>query len=662
MNFTELARRIKMNPNELREILPQLGFDIGHRAIKVDDRIANNIIKNWQKLKEEYTKKQQMYYKKKDVEREVDVEKKKKQVKIPQLLTVKDLAILLEIPVTRLIEELMRNGIIINMNEKIDFETAAIVSEDLGFEVVKEDMDDFSNKEASIDQISEFIKEQDESKLVERPPVVVVLGHVDHGKTKLLDTIRKTDVVAEESGGITQHIGAYQVKRKGRLITFIDTPGHEAFTTMRSRGARVADIAILVIAADDGVKPQTVEAIKIIRGAKLPMIVAINKIDKQESNIEKVKKELSEHNLVPEDWGGKTICVPVSAKEGTGIDDLLDMIGLVTDMEKESIRANPNTSAVGTVIESHIDTGEGPVATVLVQVGTLRINDYLGIGNVLYGKVRCIKDWRGENIDKATPGTPVKILGFRIAPAVGDIVAATKDKKSLQKKIKFHEVIRSQVDTSITRQKVNKKKASIYNIILKADVVGSLEAIILSLEKLSHPEVEVNIIKKGLGSITEADVLNAEATGAVIMGFHVNPTTSAKELAKEKHIKMKTYKVIYDLIDDVKSKLEAFLEPELVVQELGQIQVLAIFRKEKNSMIVGGKVITGKVMNSAKVRVMRHGEEIAVGQIIELQEGKESVSEVLEGSKCGIKFQGEPVIVENDVLEVYIEEKKEKKL
>lgn len=664
MNLTELARKLQITTQELKDVLPELGFDIGQRAIKIDDRVAQKIIENWSTYKKELEKKKTAA--KEEVTKEINENAQigKVIVKLPQVVTVRDFATRLNLPVSVVIKELMKNGILASLNERIDYETAAIVAEDMGFEVEK--IEEVISEEDFVgDKIKELIGKEDKSKLKPRPPVIVVMGHVDHGKTKLLDAIRKTHVVESEAGGITQHIGAYQAVYKDRVLTFIDTPGHEAFTAMRSRGAKIADIAILVVAADDGVQPQTKEAIKIIEAAKLPLIVAINKIDKPEANIDKIKQELAALNLVPEDWGGKTICVPISAKQIIGIDDLLDMVLLVADLEKEKITANPERCAVGTVIESHIDKGEGPVATILVQAGTLTRNDNLTIENTLYGRVRAMKDFRGDFVEKATPGMPVKILGLKVAPQVGDILEVKSDLKECLRKIKPTYIQREQVVVKKTSEEEKKKKK--LNIILKTDVLGSLEALFAAFEKFAYPDVGIEIVAKGLGNITEAEVLQAEATGAKIFGFNVLAPSQVEELAHDKGVEIKIFKIIYDLIDEVKRGLESLLEMETIRTNLGKVEVLAIFRTEPAYMIVGGKVKEGKIVfdpgiGQVFIRVLRKNEEIGVGQLIQLQSAKSDVKEVAAGQECGIKFKGKTKIQVGDILEIYKEEKRVKKL
>ena len=505
MNISELARRLRCHPDELREKLPMLGFDVGRRAIKIDDRLVDKIIVKWNEMSKLARLKDKYQQEKKIVE---EATARVKEVALPKVITVRDFAAKLSLPLNLVIGELMKNGILASVNERIDYTTASIVSEDLGFNVTAEAETGAAEKAASMsaDELKKALGEEAEKDLQPRPPVVVVMGHVDHGKTMLLDAIRKTHVMKTEAGGITQHIGAYQVEKKGRRITFIDTPGHEAFTVMRSRGARVADIAILVVAADDGVQPQTIEVIKIIEAAKLPIIVALNKMDKPEADPQRVKTQLSEHGLIPEEWGGKTVIVPVSAKGGTGIDGLLDVILLVAEMEKDRIRANPDRHAVGTVIESHIDKGEGPVATVMVQAGTLRRNDILSVGGGIYGRVRAMRDWNNAALETVPPGTPAKILGFKASPQVGDIVEVPAVGADLKRVKKGYTAEKQPMSVKPKEEEQGGNK--IYqNVVLKTDVLGSLEAITGTLEKLQTSEVGVAVVSRGLGNITDTDVL-----------------------------------------------------------------------------------------------------------------------------------------------------------
>lgn len=595
----------------------------------------------------------------------------KKEITIPEKIVIKELAEKVNLPVTEVIAELMKNGIMSSMNEWIDFETAGIIAEDLGFQIKKSEKE-LTEQEKDIKLLEEAL-EKDKQESESRASVVVVMGHVDHGKTKLLDAIRETNVVEKEAGGITQSIGAYQVKDKGKLITLIDTPGHEAFSAMRSRGAKVADIAILVVAADDGVKPQTKEALDIIKKAKMPFLVAINKTDKPEANIERVKKELAELNLVPEEWGGKTITVPVSAKKKEGISELLDMVVLLAELEKRSIVANPNREAVGTVIESHIDKGAGPQATVLVQTGTLKSSDHIIVGEV-HGKIKTMRDWRGKLVSQAEPSKPVQILGLKGAPQVGDILHVTKDRteiKDLIKKQRLH-TLQKQIAQQVVQKKsgkeekeeTDKEKYEIkkFRIILKTNTLGSQEAICESLKKILHPEVQAVIAAKGLGSITEKDILQADSTKSYLVGFNVVLTSQAQEVLKDRAVEVKTFTVIYELIDFVKERLEKLLTPEVIPVDLGKIEILALFKIDNDYQIIGGKVISGKVENEVQARIIRKGEEIGKGRITQLQSEKKNVKEVLKNSECGLKFKSKIIIQEGDILEVYREEQKSRKL
>jgi len=661
MNVTELARKLRLPAKELLEILPVIGFDVGKRAIKIDDRSAHKIVQDWPRLLAQY----QESIKGPEVEIQSGSAIEERQIKtisIPTVVSVKDFSIKLNLPLSKVMAELMKSGVLASMNERIDFDTASIVGQDLGFEIIQEDVNEQSADSQSNEQIVDLLDQGDATDLKPRPPVVVVMGHVDHGKTKLLDTIRTTNVIDKESGGITQHIGAYQVVKKDKLITFIDTPGHEAFSTMRSRGARIADIAILVIAADDSIQPQTKESIKIIKSAGLPMIVAINKIDKPDANPDRVKQDLAAMNLMPEEWGGKTICVPISAKSAIGIDDLLEMILLVAETEKEKIMANPDAPAAGTIIESHIDKGEGPVATILVQRGTLKPGDLIMVADNFYGKIRAMKDFKGDDISQATPSTPVKIVGLKAAPSIGDILQTSEQIERKSKIKKYQLTEQATAYSKPFEGKTDDHGSNSLNIILKADVLGSLEAIIASLLQIEHPEVSVNIIAKGLGNINESDVQAAEAGKAIILSFHVKPTKEAQSLAQEKKVEIRIYDVIYKLLEEIRAELEKLLSPEVIKTELGRLKVLAVFQKQKDSIIAGGKITKGKALAYSKADVFRGDRKITTGNIVQLQIGKVDVNEVKQGDECGLKFSGKPVVEPGDILELYTEEIKEKKI
>ncbi len=670
MNVTELARRMRMNTHTLLEILPEFGFDIGKKAIKVDDRVAQKILRQSRYIKQELDKRKKVEkLKQKELEKQMRKERGETVV-IPDVVTVRDFAERLSLPVTTVITELMKNGILANLNENIDKDTASVLAEDLGFTVGQGTGDENDSNTEVVDALETALSSQKDESLKYRPPVIVVMGHVDHGKTKLLDAIRNANVIDTESGGITQHIGAYQVEHKmrdsdeKRKITFVDTPGHEAFTVMRSRGARIADIAILVVAADDGVMPQTEEAINIINAAKLPMVVAINKIDKPDANVDKVRTELSQRNIVPEEWGGKIPMVEISAKQGTNIGDLLETILLVADVEQENIRADADREAVGTVIESHVDKGEGPVATILVQAGTLRRTDPLVVNEQLYGTVRAMKDYKGGDVDIADPSTPVKILGFKAAPQVGDILDVAQSKTATKiKKTKTTEKSKQSVQQQ-TEQEDEEEKKKVLNLIIRADVLGSLEAILGSVEKFQHDEVGIKVVAKGLGNITETDIDQAEGTQAQVLAFHVQVPANVEELAGSKQTKVvvQKFEVIYALLEYLEKELQKMLPSEKIVTELGKAAVLAIFRTDKTAMTVGSKVLEGKLVKGAKVRVVR-GEYIeGKGEIETLQIGQSKESDVHEGTEFGMRFVGKAKIQEGDILEAYTEEVKERKI
>lgn len=659
MNISELARKMRINPKDLPNILPEMGIDIGARAIKIDDAIATRVIREWPRMKRERESRARAVAE--ETERATAVAAAPKVIALMSRMSVRDFAEALHLPVTSIIRELMKNGILVAMNESIDYDTAAIVAEDLGY-TVERARENAATTDAQAERAEEVLRGVTGVRRG-RPPVIVVMGHVDHGKTKLLDAIRKTNVVAGEAGGITQHIGAYQVEKRGRMITFIDTPGHEAFTTMRSRGARIADIAILVVAADDGVQPQTIEALNIIRGAELPFVVALNKVDKPEANLDRVKQQLSEQHVQVEGWGGAVPAMPVSAKTGAGIDELLDTLVLIADMQKDALQAVYDTDALGTIIESHVDKGEGPVATMLIQAGVMRANDILAVDTIFYGKARMLKDFQGTSITEGTPGMPVKIIGLRVAPNVGDIVRVHKTMEGLDRKSRIRDIQRTQLATSITRpQAGDEKGVKVFRLIVKADVAGSLEAIILALEQRSHPEAKVHVIQKGLGEITDADVQNAETADALLVGFHVVPSKAAVELSREKGIAIRTYTIIYDLLRDVEEKLTKLLSPEHVRTDVAKIQVLEIFRHGKREVVLGGKVLEGRLRAKQQVTIYRKGEPIGVGKIGEIRMGKEVVAEAAGGQECGMRLETDTTVEQHDVLQIYTEESRARSL
>lgn len=574
-----------------------------------------------------------------------------KTLELPDSITVKDLGQKIGVSPAELIKKLIKTGVMVTVNQSIDFDTAAVICAEYNIEVkpVKE-LDEV---------IFEDVVEDDPADLEIRPPIVTIMGHVDHGKTTLLDGIRKSRVAAREAGGITQHIGAYQVEHQGRKITFLDTPGHEAFTAIRSRGAQVTDIAVLVVAADDGVMPQTVEAISHARAADVPIIVAINKMDLPNANPDRVKQELSEHGLIPEAWGGDTIMVEISALTLDGVDELLEMILLVSEMEE--LKANPNRKARGTVIEAKLDKHRGPVATVLINTGTLEIGDDFVVG-CAYGRVRAIVNDRGENIDKAVPAQPVEIVGISEVPEAGDVLVVTEDeqtarqvaeiKRQKQREQELRGPVRANLEDLFAQ--IQEGQIQELNIILKADVQGSLEALRSSLEKLSTDEVRLNVIHKGVGGVSESDVQLAATAGAIIIAFNVRPDPNALRAAEREKVDIRGYRVIYDAIDEVKAAMSGLLEPEYKEEAIGRAEVRETFRVPGVGTVAGCYVMDGKVTRSANVRVLRDNVIVHEGKISSLKRFKDDVREVLQGYECGIGIERFNDIKVGDFIEAYI--------
>jgi len=670
MNITELARRLRVRPEELHSKLPELGFAVGKKALKIDNRQAQAITEAWNEMRRKERLAEKVRDQKAIAARRDLPDTERKSVTLPSVMTVRDFASKLDQPVPRIMQELMRNGILAAINERIDFDSASILAEDLGFKAIREDGKAIVEDTEGTEKLRDRIETEQKGSLVRRPPVIVVMGHVDHGKTRLLDAIRKTNVMDTEAGGITQHIGAYQVERNGKMLTFIDTPGHEAFTVMRSRGAKVADIAILVVAADDGVQPQTKEAIDIIKSAGLPFVVALNKIDREEANIEKVKTQLSELELVPEDWGGKTIVVPLSAKAGTNIDQLLDMLLLVEEMEHERIVANPDGRAIGTVIESNVNPGSGPIATVLVQSGTLRIGDDLGVRDTQFGRVRAMQNWKGESLLEAPPSTPAKIIGWKLAPAVGDVMEVPLDVKELKKmkstdsSLKATEGVASirHVVKSTDEDQETEEGKQIVNLIIRADVLGSLEAILGMLDKIKHDQVGVKVVQKGLGNITDADINTAAGAGAIVIGFNVRPSGGAEELARDKEVDLREYKIIYKLFEDVLEELKNRLPADTIIEEQGRFEVVKNFKKMDEGWIIGGRVKADKIHKGAKLRLSRNGEYIGEGSILSLQLGRAELKVAQAGQEIGMSYKGKVKPEEGDQIEAYSENRITKEL
>ena len=576
-----------------------------------------------------------------------------KTIVIPEVITIKELAEKMKLRPADIVKKLFLQGTIVTINQEIDFEKA---------EEIAMEYDVLCEKEKKVNVIEELLKEdeEDEKDMVPRPPVICVMGHVDHGKTSLLDAIRQTNVTSREAGGITQHIGAYVVDYNGQKITFLDTPGHEAFTAMRMRGAQATDIAILVVAADDGVMPQTVEAINHAKAAGVEIIVAINKIDKPSANVERVKQELSEYELIPEDWGGNTVFVPVSAHTKEGIPELLEMILLTAEVKE--LKANPNRRARGLVIEAQLDKGRGPVATVLVQKGTLRVGDTVAAG-CCYGKVRAMMDDKGNRVKEVGPSTPVEILGLNDVPNAGEIFIAHQNEKEArsfaetfiaESKNKLIEDTKAKLSLDDLFSQIKAGNVKELPIIVKADVQGSVEAVKQSLVKLSNEEVVVKVIHGGVGAINESDVSLASASNAIIIGFNVRPDAQAKSIADREKVDMRLYRVIYQAIEDVEAAMKGMLDPVYEEQVTGHAVVRQTFKASGVGTIAGSYVLDGKITRGSKARITRDGEQIFEGPLASLKRFKDDVKEVAAGYECGLVFEGFNDLQEDDMIEVYI--------
>jgi translation initiation factor IF-2 len=565
-------------------------------------------------------------------------------------VTVGELAERMGVPAADIISRLMNLGVMATINQFIDVEAAQLLAEDYGFRV-----------EIKLDPVEAGLVEKtedDEGDLHQRAPVVTVLGHVDHGKTSLLDAIRKTNVTAREAGGITQHIGAYQAEVAGRKVIFLDTPGHEAFTAMRARGAQVTDVAIVVVAADDGVMPQTVEAINHVKAAGVPIIVAVNKIDKPNANPDRVRQQLSEYGLVPEDWGGDTVFVHVSALKQQGLDTLLEMVLLVAEMAE--LKANPNKPASGTVVEAKLDKGRGPVATVLIQDGTLRVGDPVIAGSIA-GKVRAMVDDKGKRLKKAGPSTPVEVLGLTDLPQAGDLLQVVNDERSARQIAERRQEKRREISLKKTARvslddlfrHIQEGEVKSLNLILKADVQGSVEAMRETLLKLENPEVRLQVLHGGVGAVTESDVMLASASDAIIIGFNVRPELSARKMADREHVDIRLYRVIYEAIDDIRAAMTGMLAPRYKEVVLGQAEVRQLFKSSRIGTIAGCHVLEGKIARSAPIRITRGGMVLYDGKIETLKRFKEDAKEVSAGYDCGILPEKFNDLREGDLIESY---------
>ena len=625
------------------------------------NRRQNDAYTKKQKISQKSQKGKQQFSKKKETEaqklKRLELEKARKkqlEIQVPDEIVVSELASRLKVTAADVIKKLFGLGVMVTINQSIDYDTACIVAEEFGAKVTKEVV-------VSIEErLFEEVEDTDEN-LQPRSPVVVVMGHVDHGKTSLLDRIRNANVTAGEAGGITQHIGAYRVKAGGRDITFLDTPGHEAFTAMRARGALATDIAILVVAADDGIMPQTVEAINHAKAANLSIIVAINKMDKPAANPDKVKQELTEHGLVCEEWGGDVICVPVSAKTGEGIDELLEMVNLTADVLE--LKANPDRLAKGVVIEARIDKGRGPIATVLVQTGTLHTGDTIIAGTAV-GRVRVMRDDKGRTVKEAGPSVPVEIMGLAEVPSAGDDFAAVEDEKlarELVEKRKFdakEEQFKLYKKVSLDNlfSQIEEGSMKKLPIIVKADVQGSVEAVSQSLSKLSNEEVKVEVIHGAVGAVTESDVMLAKASDAIIVGFNVRPNPAAAENAKRDGVDIRLYRVIYDAIEEMQTAMKGMLAPKYREVDTGRVEVRQVMKLSSVGVVAGSYVLDGKVQRNGEVRVVRDGIIVAVDKIAGLRRFKDDVKEVAAGYECGITLEKFTDIKEGDIFEAFVTE------
>jgi translation initiation factor IF-2 len=582
-----------------------------------------------------------------------------KNISLPPVVTVSDFAQRLELGAAQVVGELMKNGVMATVNEQIDFDTAEIIAAEFGFT---------ATPEAEQPEDRPSLKNSDaESSKQSRPPIVAVMGHVDHGKTSLLDALRKTDVVGGEAGGITQHIGAYQITKNDRVVTFLDTPGHEAFAALRAHGAKTCDIAIIVVAADDGVKPQTKEAIEHAKQAGVGLVIAINKIDKPGADSNRVKQELSEIGVVADDWGGDVPCVEVSAKTGDGLEKLIEVVMLVSDIaEPQAVFAGLGN---GVVIESHIDTGRGPVVTLLIQNGELRVGDWMVVGKS-YGKIRSLENFLGQPIKKASPAMPVVVSGLKDLPAFGDWFEEVETEKiakdwmsSQSRKASFKSLTaaKSMNSQDIARAVIDGKIKELA-VVVKADAQGSLESLTTSLEAVGNDEVRVKIIGSGVGDISETDVNSANAGNAIILGFNVGISGPVNQLAKRSDVEFKLYKIIYELLDDVRDWLSTLLPPEIIETEHARLKILGVFKTTKNMVVCGGKVLSGKITPGLDIKIISSKEEIGLGKLDSLQKNKESAKEIVEGEECGLSVETKTPITLGDELSFYSTETKARKL
>ena len=664
----ELARELEITSKELIEKITDLDISVSSHMSSLENEEAA-LIKSL--IMEELDQDTGDTIEEKDKGDTINMEKEKDLViekgdgliiEIENSIVVKDLADKLGVNPAQIITKLIGMGVMVNQNQAIDSEIAIIIAEEFDVElIVNEDIVE-EQDEINVNLIEEEFDldpEDKEADLQSRPPVVTVMGHVDHGKTSLLDAIKETSVTTSEAGGITQHIGAYAVEINNKKISFLDTPGHEAFTSMRARGAQVTDIAILVVAADDGVMPQTVEAISHAKAANVPIIVAINKIDKDTADIDRIKQELLENDLMPEDWGGDTITVPVSAKNREGIEDLLEMILLVAEMQE--LKANPNRNVVGTIVEAQLDKGRGPMATVLVQKGTLRTGDMIASGTSS-GRIRAMFDYKGNSVKEAGPSIPVLVLGLSEVPNAGDLIYSFDDEKTArsfaERKRVYTRELEMKSDQKVSLddlfERIKLGEIKDLNIIIKGDVRGSIEALKQSLEKLDTEEVKTNIIHGGVGGITEGDIMLASASNAIVVGFNVRPNLSAIEIARREKVDIRTYRVIYEAIEDIESAIKGMHAPKIVEEILGRAEIRDTFRLPTGNSIAGIYVLNGKITRNAKVRLLRDDIVIFEGGVSSLKRFKDDAREVLSGYEAGLGLENYNDVKEGDLIEAFI--------
>ncbi|TCO79900.1 translation initiation factor IF-2 [Marinisporobacter balticus] len=654
----QLAKEFDISSKELINRLVELGITVTNHMSTLEEETIGILKELYGKVEEEPDEKKVTEKKNKKNKDSSEITEHKEQngdknmIKIPETIAVQEFSEKIEKNVSQIITKLMGLGVFATANQEIDFDVAATIALEFGIEIEKEEVKE--ENEFGFDQTPDKLED-----LKERPPVITVMGHVDHGKTSLLDAIRDTHVTEREAGGITQHIGASEVELNGKRIVFLDTPGHAAFTSMRARGASITDIAILVVAADDGVMPQTIEAISHAKAANIPIIVALNKIDRPNANPDKVKQELSENGVLIEEWGGDVICAPVSALKGEGIDNLLEMILLVAEILE--LKANPNKLAFGTVIEAKLDKSRGPVATILIQNGTLKVGDSIAAG-AAYGRIRAMINSLGKNIKIAGPATAVEILGLSDVPEAGDSFNATKEDKVARQVVEKRRTKMREENLNATAKvsledlfkHIQDGNVKELNIIVKADVQGSVEAVKQSFLKLNNDEVKVKVLHGGVGTITESDIMLASASNAIIIGFNVRPSSTVTNLAKAENVDLRTYRIIYEAIADVEAAMKGMLDPEYKEVVLGKVEIRATFKVPGAGIIGGAYVKEGKVTRNSKVRLVRDGIVVFEGEISSLKRFKDDAKEVATGYECGIGLENYNDIKEGDIVEAYI--------